>query len=67
MRRLGRGSRRHRFEMISNFLVKRKGWHEFARMAGRAPIRGQRFIRKIQAKFDLLKSRKKMCKNFKNI
>jgi len=35
-------------------------------MAGRAPIRGQQFVRKIQAKFGLLKSKKKMCKNFKN-
>jgi len=66
MRRLGGGSRRHRFVMISNLLVKRKGWHKFGRMAGRAPIRGQQFVRKIQAKIDLLKSKKKMCKNFKD-
>jgi hypothetical protein len=64
MRRLGGGSRRHRFVMISNLLVKREGWHEFDRLAGRAPIRGQQFIRKIQEEFGLLKSKKKMCKNF---
>ena len=52
MRRLGGVSRRHRFEMISNFLVKREGWHEFGQIAGGAPIRGQQFVRKIQAKFD---------------
>jgi len=52
--------------MISNLLVKREGWHEFGGLAGRARTRGQQFVREIQAKFDLLKSKKKMCKNFKH-
>ncbi|OGM56810.1 hypothetical protein A3A50_03765 [Candidatus Woesebacteria bacterium RIFCSPLOWO2_01_FULL_38_20] len=65
MRRLGGVSRRHRFEMISNLLVKREGWHEFGRIDGRAPIRGQQFVRKIQAKLALLKSERKCAKILK--
>ena len=64
MRRLSGGSRRHRFEMISNLLVKRKGWHEFGRLAGRGGGRGQQIVRKIQAKFGLLKSKKENVQKF---
>ena len=52
LRRLGGVSRRHRFEMISNFVVKREGWHKISRLAGRARRRGQQFVREMQAKFD---------------
>jgi len=52
--------------MISNFLVKREGWHKISWLAGRAANRGQQFVRHMQAKFGLLKSKKNMCKNFKN-
>jgi len=64
MRRLGAVSRRHRFEMISNFLVKRKGWHKIAKLAGRAPIRGQQIVWKIQAEFGLLKRKKENVQKF---
>jgi len=63
MRRLGGVSRRHRivFEIVSNFLVEREGWHKPGRKTGRAPIRGQQIVWKIQAEFGLLKSKKRKC------
>jgi len=69
MRRLGGVSRRHRivFEIVSNFLVEREGWHRLGRKTGRAPIRGQQIVWKIQAEFGLLKRKKEMCKNFSGL
>ena len=64
MRRLGGSSRRHRFVMISNFLVKRKGWDELGRKAGRGGGRGQQIVWKIQVKFGLLKSKKENVQKF---
>jgi len=64
MRRLVGGSQRHRFAMISNLLVKRKGWNEFGRLAGRGGGRGQQFVGKIQTKFGLLKSKKENVQKF---
>ena len=63
MRRLGGISRRHRivFEIVSNFLVEREGWHGLGRKTGRAPIRGQQIVWKIQAEFGLLKRKKRKC------
>jgi len=60
MRRLGGVSRRHRivFEIVSNFLIEREGWHRLGRKTGRAPIRGQQIVWKIQAEFGLLKRKK---------
>jgi len=66
MRRLGGVSRRHRivFEIVSNFLVEREGWHKLGRKTGRAPIRGQQIVWKIQAEFGLLKRKKENVQKF---
>jgi len=66
MRRLGGVSRRHHivFEIVSNFLVEREGWHRLGRKTGRAPIRGQQIVWKIQAEFGLLKSEKENVQKF---
>jgi hypothetical protein len=50
--------------MISNFVVKREGWHKISRLAGRARRRGQQFVRNMQAKFGLLKSKKEHVQKF---
>jgi len=45
-------------------LVEREGWHKLGRKTGRAPIRGQQIVWKIQAEFGLLKSKKENVQKF---
>jgi len=61
--RLG-GGNRHSFEVVSNLLVKREGWHKNRSGTGRAPIRGQQIVWKIQAEFGLLKRKKENVQKF---
>jgi DNA invertase Pin-like site-specific DNA recombinase len=51
-------------EIVSNFLVEREGWHKLGRKTGRAPIRGQQIVWKIQVEFGLLKSEKENVQKF---
>jgi len=45
-------------------LSKCEGWHKLGRKTGRAPIRGQQIVWKIQAEFELLKRKKENVQKF---
>jgi len=61
--RLG-GGNRHSFEVVSNLLVKRKGWHKNRSGTGRLATGGQQIVWKIQAEFGLLKRKKENVQKF---